>query len=397
VTRPAEAQDLAALRSTLRRLCQGFGHDYYVRTSEAGGNARELWTALGAAGALGVAIPEEHGGGGQGMEALAVVAEEVAAAGTPLMLIALSPAVCATMVAEHGSPEQQQWLPGLADGSRVLAFAITEPDAGSNAHEISTRAVPVGDGWVLSGQKTYVSHVDNCDALVIVARAERGPDGVPAGLRAFLVPRDTPGLTATEIRVEILSPERQYALFLDDVAVPASASLGARAGLGVLFSGLNPERIVSAALLNGISRYALAKAAAYARQRVVWGEPIGAHQAVAHPLARAATGLAAAQLLTEDAARAHDQGDRTGVRAAMAKLAASEAASAALDAAIQTHGGNGMAREYGLATLSGLVRLFRIAPVSSEMLLNHVAQAGLGLPRSYGTVRGGWDGTGRPA
>lgn len=384
MTRTAAPEDLDALRSTLRRLCRDFGHDYYVRTSEEGGNARELWTALGETGALGVAVPEEHGGGGQGLEALAVVAEEVAAAGTPLMLIALSPAVCATMVAEHGSREQrQEWLPGLADGSRVLAFAITEPDAGSNAHRISTRAVPSPDGWVLTGQKTYVSHVDNCDALVVVARADAGPDGAPAGLRAFLVPKDAFGLTATEIRVEILSPERQYALFLDGVRVPASAALGTGSGLDVLFSGLNPERILSAALLNGIARYALDKAVAYARDRAVWGEPIGAHQAVAHPLARAATGLAAARLLTNEAARAHDRGERGGVTASMAKLAASESAAAALDAAIQTHGGNGMAREYGLATLSGLVRLFRIAPVSSEMVLNHIAQSGLGLPRSY--------------
>lgn len=380
----AGAEELAALRAAVRQVCGRFGHDYYLRTSAEGGNARELWAALGEIGALGVAIAEEHGGGGQGIEALAVVAEEVAACGSPLMLIALSPAVCATMLADHGSvAQQQEWLPGLAEGSKVLAFAITEPDAGSNAHNISTRAVFEDGEWVLSGQKYYVSHVDNADAMVVIAEAQGGPEQLAPGPKAFLVPTEVEGLTRSEIAVEIVSPERQYSLFLDRVRVPADAIVGGERGLGVLFSGLNPERILSAALLNGISRYALDKAVAYARDRVVWSEPIGAHQAIAHPLARAETRLTAARLLTLEAARATDRGETGGVAAAMAKLEASETASLALDAAMQTHGGNGMAREYGLATLSGLVRLFRIAPVSSEMLLNHIAHKALGLPRSY--------------
>ncbi|GGM45970.1 acyl-CoA dehydrogenase family protein [Dactylosporangium sucinum] len=381
----AGVDELAAFRQSVRQLCREFGHDYYLRTSEQAGNARELWHALGAMGALGVAIPEEHGGGGQGIEALAIVAEEVATAGSPLMLIALSPAVCATMLAHHGSPEQRaEWLPGLADGSRVLGFAITEPDAGSNTHNISTRAVFDDGDWVISGQKYYVSHVDNADALVVIANAEGGPESLPPGPKAFLVPTDAPGLKRTEIKVEIISPERQYSLFFDDVRVPADAVVGGADGIRVLFTGLNPERILSAALLNGISRYAIDKAAAYARTRRVWGVPIGAHQAVAHPLAKAETALAGARLLTQAAAEAYDRGETGGVAAAMAKLAASDAVSLALDAAVQTHGGNGMSREYGLATLSGLVRLFRIAPVSSEMLLNHIAHKALDLPRSYG-------------
>ena len=380
----AGAEELEDLRLAVRELCQKYGHDYYLRTSEVGGNARELWEELGRIGALGVAIPEEYGGGGQGIEALAVVAEEIAACGLPLMLIALSPAVCATMLMEFGSEEQRRtWLPGLAAGSRVLAFAITEPDAGSNTHNISTRAVFEGGDWVITGQKYYVSHVDNADAMVVIATAAGGPNSLPPGPKAFLVPTDAPNLSRTLIPVEIISPERQYSLFFDNVRVPADAIVGGEHGLRVLFSGLNPERIISAALLNGIARYAINKAVDYARTRVVWSEPIGAHQAIAHPLARAETRLAAARLLTLEAARAVDRGETSGVAAAMAKLEASETASYALDAAIQTHGGNGMAREYGLATLSGLVRLFRIAPVSTEMLLNHIVHRALRLPRSY--------------
>lgn len=381
----AGASELEALRGSVRAVCREYGHDYYLRTSAESGNARELWAALAELGAVGVAIPERYGGGGQGMAALAVVAEETAAAGCPIPLLALSPAVCATMLSEYGSSEQRaEWLPGLADGSRTLAFAITEPDAGSNTYHIATRATYRDGAWVLSGQKTFVSHVDNADALLVVAQTEGGPDSLPPGLRTFVVPTDARGLERSPIPIEIVSPERQYALFFDDVQVPADAIVGAEHGMSVLFAGLNPERIISAALLNGIARYALDKAVAYAKTRAVWGEPIGAHQAVAHPLARAETRWHAARTMTREALASHDAGQPVGVLAAMAKLEASEVASAALDAAIQTHGGNGMAREYGLATLSGVVRLFRIAPVTTEMALNHIAHKALGLPRSYG-------------
>ncbi|MFC6152110.1 acyl-CoA dehydrogenase family protein [Nocardioides yefusunii] len=383
-TQTASPEELSALRDAVRAVSQKYGHDYFVTSSGDGSNARAFWGELGSIGALGVAIPEEFGGGGQGLEALAVVAEEIAANGLPMMLIALSPAVCATMLADHGSAAQQQeWLPDLATGEKILAFAITEPDAGSNTHNITTKAVFEDGQWVITGQKYYVSHVDNSDALVVIAQAEGGPDGLPAGPKAFLVPSDAPGLTRTEIPVEITSPESQYSLFFDRVQVAGDAIVGGEKGLGVLFSGLNPERILSAALLNGISRYAIDKAVAYARERSVWGQPIGAHQAIAHPLARAETRLAAARLLTLESARAADRGEPGGVAAAMAKVEASETAAMALDAAIQTHGGNGMAREYGLSTLSGLVRLFRIAPVSTEMMLNHISHKALKLPRSY--------------
>ncbi|MFB4309475.1 acyl-CoA dehydrogenase family protein [Actinomadura sp. GTD37] len=371
------AAELAELRASVLRTCRAFGHEYYVRASDAGDNARDLWRALGGIGALGAGISAEHGGAGAGVEALAAVAESVARAGVPLMLVALSPAVCATIIDGFGSPAQKaEWLPGLADGSRILGFAITEPDAGSNTHNIRMRARRDGGAWVLSGQKYYVSHVDNADALLTVAR-------VDDGLKVFIVPTGAPGLAKSPIKVEILSPERQYSVFYDDVRVDSSALVGPDAGMAVLHAGLNPERIVSAALLNGIARYAIDIAAAYARERTVWDVPIGAHQAVSHPLARAETALTASRLLTESAARAFDRGEPGGVEAAMAKLTASEAATAALDAAMQTLGGNGMSREYGLATLHGLVRLFRIAPVSSEMLLNHVAHKRLALPRSY--------------
>lgn len=382
----SEDAETTMLRDAVRRTVEPYGHDYFLDVSRAGGSPTELWRDLGASGFLGVGIPEEHGGGGRGVEQLAVVTEEVAASGCPLMLLALSPAVCATILAQHGSPEQQQhWLPDLASGERIMAFAITEPDAGSNAHAMRTSARRDGDDWLISGTKYYVSHVDNADALMVVART--GTDEVRdrGTLSLFLVPTDAPGLDRSLIDVEIISPERQYTLFFDDVRVPAEALVGeVDQGLRAVFSGLNPERIGSAAVVNGISRYVRDRATQYARERSVWGVPIGSHQAVAHPLARAHVEVELARLATSVAARAFDDGqDGDGSRSNIAKFAAAEAAEAMLDAAIQTHGGNGMASEYGIATMWGLVRLFRIAPVSSEMVLNHVAQHSLGLPRSY--------------
>lgn len=380
---PAET---VQLRRTVRAIGDSYGHEYFVRTARAGGNPTELWADLAKSGLLGVNIAEDNGGGGGGMVDLVVITEELAAAGVPLMLLALSPAVCATILERHGSHDQRRrWLPAMVSGEAVIAFAITEPDAGSNTHRIRTRARRDGDDWVIDGGKYYVSHVDNAQGILVVARTGDPDERGRGALSLFLVDPDAPGLSASVIPVEVTSPERQFVLSFDAVRVSSDALVGAEGqGLSALFSGLNPERICSAALLNGIARYALEKGCRYARERTVWDVPIGAHQAVAHPLARAHVEVEAARLMTARAAAMYDAGlPGAGGAANMAKFAAGEAVSHALDAAIQTHGGNGMSTEYGLATLSGLVRLFRIAPVSSEMVLNHIAQHELGLPKSY--------------
>lgn len=381
-----ETAELSLLRRSVRECVAPFGFEYFASTSRVAGNPTELWQALGRSGFLGVNIPERYAGGGRGMSELAVITEEVAAHGCPLMLLALSPAVCATILSRYGTDEQcRKWLPGLGSGERIMAFAITEPDAGSNSHRIRTGAERRGSDWVLTGGKYYVSHVDNADALLVVAKTGNGEDNLRAGLSLFIVPTDAKGLERSLIPVEILSPERQYSLFFDGVRLPADALVGEMGdGWRTVLAGLNPERIGSAAIVNGISRYLLAKAATYARDRVVWDVPIGAHQAIAHPLARAYAQVQMARLGTARAAELYDKGrDIRGEAANIAKLVASEAADMALDAAIQTHGGNGMSSEFGISAMWGLVRLFRIAPVSSEMILNHIARYSLGLPRSY--------------
>jgi len=266
-------------------------------------------------------------------------------------------------------------------------FAITEPDAGSNSHNLSTVATRDGDVYRLRGTKTYISGVDEAPQVLVVCRTGTDPDTGRARLSLLVVDTDAPGLERTVIPVEIRAPEKQFQLFFDDVEVPADRLVGDEGeGLRQVFFGLNPERILGATLGTGIGRYALERASAYANEREVWGVPIGRHQGVAHPLAIAKVEVELARLMTQKAAWMHDHAEdrvAAGEAANMAKYAAAEAGLHALDVAIQAHGGNGMATEYGLADMWGMTRLLRIAPVSREMILNFVAQQSLGLPKSY--------------
>jgi len=379
----AESGEHRALRAAVAEIAQDFGPRYYAERAAERRPCQELWTALGQAGFIGVNIPEAYGGGGGGLTELALVCEEIAAAGTPLLLLLVSAAISAGMISEFGTEEQRQaWLPRLADGTAKMVFAITEPDAGSNTLRISTTAVRDGEDWVLTGTKYYISGVDEAEALLVVART--GQDERGGQLSEFIVPCDAAGLDARLLPVDLLLPERQFTLHFDGVRVGPDALVGeAGEGFRQVFHGLNPERITGAALGVGIARHALTVAARYANERKVWSEPIGAHQGVAHPLAKAKIETELAALMIRQAAWQHDHGLPAGESSNMAKYAAAEAAIAAIDAAIQTHGGNGVATEYGLMPYWGLARLLRIAPVNREMILNYVAQHSLGLPRSY--------------
>jgi alkylation response protein AidB-like acyl-CoA dehydrogenase len=383
-----ESDEHQMLREAVGAIASKYGHDYYVAKAHADERTDELWAEVGAAGFLGVNVPEEYGGGGMGITELALVCEELAANGCPLLIMVVSPAICATIIAKFGTGEQKErWLPGFATGELKMAFAITEPDAGSNSHNLSLTATKDGDLYRLNGSKYYISGVDEAQAVLVVTRSSVDPETGRGRLSLFVVDTDTPGLEKQVLPVEITAPEKQYTLFFDNVQVEADRLIGAEGeGLFQVFFGLNPERIMSAAIANGVSRYALDKAAAYARDRDVWGTPIGRHQGIAHPLAKAKIEVELARLMTDKAAWLCDHAGDTaaaGEAANMAKYAAAEATLGALDQAIQTHGGNGMSSEYGLADLWGMVRLLRIAPVSREMILNFVAQHSLGLPKSY--------------
>jgi alkylation response protein AidB-like acyl-CoA dehydrogenase len=385
-----ESEEHGLLRKSIHKVAAKYGHEYYIREARNGGKADALWKELAEAGFLGINLPAEHGGGGLGIYELAIVCEELSAVGTPFLLLIVSPAICGTIIARYGTADQRAaFLPGLCSGTEKMAFAITEPDAGSNSHDISTRATPDGDGFRLNGTKYFISGQDEAQNVLVVANTGQSKDGGKARLSLFVVPTQVAGLSATRIPVEIQSPEKQFTLFFDNVYVSRDRLIGEEgSGLKQVFTGLVPERITGAALANGIGLYALDKAARYARERKVWGEvPIGAHQGIAHPLAKAKIEVEQARLMTSKAAWLYDNGLDAGEAANMAKFAAAEAGLAALDQAIQTHGGNGMATEFGLADLWGMARLLRTAPVSREMVLNYVAQHSLRLPRSYGDPR----------
>jgi alkylation response protein AidB-like acyl-CoA dehydrogenase len=381
----ADTDEHAALRAAVAAVTRQFGGTYFAEHAERREPTRELWQALATPGFIGINIPERFGGGGAGLAELAVVCEETAAQGCPLLLLLVSSAISAEILTRYGTPEQQQtWLPPMASGDSKVVFAITEPDAGSNTHRLATTATRDGDDWLLNGTKYYSSGVDEAAAVMVVARTGTDDATGRARLSLFLVPATAPGLARQPLPVATPLPERQFTLFFDDVRVGADQLIGEEGdGFTQVFHGLNPERITGAALAVGVGRYALEKAADYARSRSVWGPPIGSHQGVSHPLAKAKIEVELAALMTAKAAWQHDHGVPAGEAANMAKYAAAEAALAAVDAAIQTHGGNGLSTEYGLVPLWGMARLLRIAPVNREMILNYVAQHSLGLPRSY--------------
>lgn len=381
-----ESPERIELRAQVAKLAGRYGRDYFAEKARNGEKTTELWQEIGRTGYLGINIDEEYGGSGGGIGDIAAVCEELAAQGCPLLMMVVSPAICGTVIGRYGTEEQKRrWLPGIADGSSTMAFAITEPDAGTNSHNITTTARRDGDGWVLSGRKVFISGIDEADNVLVVARTEDARTGKLKPC-LFVVPTDADGLEATPIAMEIVSPEWQFSVFLDDVRLPADALVGDEdGGLVQLFAGLNPERIMAASFSTGLARYALAQAAQYARERSVFSAPIGAHQAIAFPLAESHIEIELARLMTQKAAALCDAGEdlAAGEAANMAKYAAAEAACQAADRAVQTHGGNGITSEYGMAGLLVATRAGRIAPVTREMILNFVAMHSLGLPKSY--------------
>lgn len=380
-----DSNEHKAIRETVAGIAARYGPQYYLQRGRAGEGIEELWKDLGAAGLLGLHLPEEYGGGGGGMAEAVVVVEELAAHGMPLLIWVISPAICGSILSHHASEAmKRQWLPAIADGTKKMAFGLTEPDAGSNSHNVKTTARRTDNGWTISGSKYYISAVDQSDAVLVVARDAGHSTPENSALSLFVVPVDCAGLTYQQIDTSIVSPDRQFTVFLDEVEVGEDTLIGvAGNGLRQVFDGLNPERILVGALCGGIGRYAIDKAAEYARQRKVWSTPIGAHQGIAHPLAEAHIAVELSRLATARSAELFDVGESAGEAANIAKFAASEAALKALDQAIQTHGGNGLSHEYGLSELWFVTRLMRTAPVSREMVLNFIAQSSLRLPRSY--------------
>ena len=384
----AESPEHRDLRAAVASIASGFGPQYYAQHAARRTPCDELWTKLGEAGFIGVNIPAEYGGGGGGLTELALVCEELGAQGTPLLLLVVSAAISAEVITRFGTDEQRAtWLPGLAAGTTKVVFAITEPDAGSNTHRLSTAATQDGDQWVLRGTKYYISGVDEADAVLVVARTcpAASPGGGDSGtsLSLFLVPTDSPGLERQVLPVDLLLPEKQFTLYFDDVRVGPGALIGqAGEGFRQVFHGLNPERITGAAQCVGIARYVLATAARYARERQVWDAPIGTHQGVAHPLARAKIDTELAALMIRKACWQHDHGEPAAKRRTWPNTQPQRPPLPRRTRPCRPTAGT--VRMAATASCRrGRARLLRVAPVNREMILNYVAQHSLGLPRSY--------------
>ena len=377
------------IRDFVRQVAKKYGREYWLAKAREGAFADELWRELAEGGFLGMMIPPEYGGGGLGLQQMAVLIEEMGHQGIPLLLVVVGNVMDAALIARYGSSEmKERYLPPLARGETRFCFALTEPTAGSNSFRISTSARLDGDEYVLNGQKMFITGVDASDYLLVVARTtpfEKAEDK-REGLSLLVVDRSSPGITLQPLEMGVLHPETQFAVYFDDVRVPRADLVGEEGkGNKYLFDALNPERISAAAVAIGLGRLVLEKAVNYARERVVFDKPIGSHQGLQHPLAEAKTHLELAALMTRYAAHLSDGGDKVtaAAYANMAKFAAAEAAVEACDLAIEVHGGSGFSNDVDLITLWPFIRMLRTVPVSREMILNYIGEHVLGLPRSY--------------
>lgn len=374
------------LREAVGQLVSKYGRPYFQEVIRNGEQPDALWNELGQAGFLGAHVSEPYGGGG-GFVDTAIVIEETACWGCPIQYLVISPTICSTILDHHASDEQKElWLKDMAVGTKRLCFGITEPDAGTNTHNLKTTATPDGNGgWKINGAKYWTTGATVADGIIVVARDEEASADGKSKLSLFIVEADAPGLTIQPLDSALTTAEKSYTVFYDDVPVKPNGLIGEQGkGLQQVFAGLNPERIAAASLANGMALYAIELASQYARDRVVWKQPIGAHQGLAHPLAKAFIDVQMARLMTFRAAELFDAGSpAAGEAANMAKLAAADACLQALDQAMQVHGGNGLSLEVGVADMYFLARMLKVAPVSREMVLNHIAQHSLNLPKSY--------------
>ena len=338
---------------------------------------------MGEVGFLGIIVPEQYGGAGLDAVALALVMEEIAAADAGISVsIAVQNGLVAAPILRAGTEDQKSaWLPRIASGESLGCYALTEPDAGSDTAALRTRAVAAGDGYDITGAKQWISNGGLAEVFVIFART--GGEGA-RGVSAF-VAQAGDGLSAGPPERKLgLHTSSTVSLSVEGFHVPASGMLGAEGeGFRLILHGLNPERILIAGEAVGIGQAALSRAANYARTREVFGRPIGQNQGIQHPLARVWAQLEAAGLLTMKAAALYDAGRDCGAEANAAKYLAAEAGFAAAEAAVLTHGGMGYAQEYQVERYFRESMIPRIAPVSRELILSHIAEKVLGLPKSY--------------
>ncbi|GAA4554566.1 acyl-CoA dehydrogenase [Pseudonocardia xishanensis] len=383
LSHPAD-QRYADVRNAVAWLTEKYDRDYIRKCTALEERPNELMAALAEGGLLGLGVAPEAGGQGGGLGEELTLVESLARAGVPAGTFLIGNFV-RSLVLRYGSEEQvASFVPGSLDGTGIYSFAITEPDNGTNTFAMRTRADRADTGWMLNGEKCFISHIGSATHAMIVARSAPYDQAARSdGLSIFLTELPVAGLTATPMNIHQGGVDKQYIVRLEDVRLPATALVGeAGKGARYLFSALNPERLLVAAQAIGFATFLLAKATRYAGERAPFGRPIGEYQAVQHPLARAFIGLRAARSLMFEAADAIDAGAPAGVLSNSAKYLATEYACEALDAVTQVHGGYAFDEDYDIVTFHRQLRLWRIAPVNNDTLLNFVAEKALGLPTS---------------
>ncbi|MFM8514686.1 MAG: acyl-CoA dehydrogenase family protein [Actinomycetota bacterium] len=373
------------LRDGVRAVCEKFDGPYW-RGLEPDGYPTDFVDALTAAGYLAALIPEEYGGGGATLTEASVILEEIAASGGNPSACHAQMYIMGTLLRHGSEPQKRDYLPRIASGElRLQAFGVTEPGAGSETTRIRTRAERTADGWRISGQKIWTSRAMHSDLMLLLARTTPYEQCAKPtdGLSTFLFDmRDLPGLTIKPIPT--MMNHNTTEVFFDDVVIPPDALVGEEGrGFRYILDGMNAERILIASECIGDGRFVLERAIAYANEREVFGRPIGANQGVQFPLARAYAQLRAADLVRFEAARLYDAGEKCAEDANMAKFLASEASWAAVNAALDTHGGFGFAVEYDIERKFRETRLYQVAPINNNLVLAYLGQHVLGLPKSY--------------
>lgn len=390
-TETVGAQTRATLDDVLqvtKGVTSRFTDEYYSEVDEKDAFPEEFVKSAEEAGLHAVMVPEQYGGWGLGVTEASVITEQINRSGGAGAAIHAAMFAMGIVVG-HGSEElKQKWLPEIASGRvRLTTFALTEPNVGTETSKLATTATRDGDDWVFNGQKVFISRAAYTDLMVIMARTSPSPDPKKPGLgiSCFLIDiRDVDPERLSMKKIPLMFNHHTYELFIDNLRVSGDSLIGEEGqGFRYLFDGLNAERIVIAAECIGDGRWFIDKAVNYANERVLFGRPIGANQAIQHPIARGYANLEAADLMRWKAAEAFDKGENAAPLANMAKYLASEASWDLAQTCMQTHGGFGLAREYGIERKFRDNRVFQVAPISPNMVLNYLSHKVLGLPRSY--------------
>ncbi len=376
------------IRDAVARLCADFPGAYWRKLDAERAYPSEFVDALTAQGYLAALIPEEYGGIGLGLSAGAAILEEIHRSGGNAGACHAQMYTMGTLL-RHGSDAQKaRYLPGIASGDlRLQAFGVTEPGSGTNTPAIKTFARREGDRYIVNGQKIWTSRAEYSDLMILLARTTPADQVAKRtdGLSVFIL--DMKAAREAGMRISPIRTMMNHAtceVFFDDVEIPAENLIGEEGrGFRYIMSGMNAERILIAAECIGDAKWLIDKSSAYAKEREVFGRPIGQNQGIAFPIAQAYARMRAAELMVHDAVRRYEAGENPGAEANMAKMLAAEASWEAAEAAVQTHGGFGFAEEYDIERKFRETRLYQVAPISTNLILSYIAEHVLGMPRSY--------------